>query len=336
MVGSVVLPLVLVAVSTVVLYIGSEWLEESSATLAGQYDLPPVVQGSVVTAAGSSFPEFASVVVAAFAGSFDLGVGAIVGSAVFNVLVIPALSVLFAASGINATRTLVHKETLFYMLSVVALFLTFALGLIYNPTGDALTGELTRPLVLVPLAVYVLYLFLQWQDSTDRGSAVAVDETTSVAGQWGTFLLGLVVILGAVWVLVEAVLELGAILDIPDFLWGVTVVAAATSLPDSIVSIQAAGKKRDVASIANVLGSNTFDLLVVIPAGILIVGGKPVDFAVAAPMMGALVGATVVLFVTLRTDLLLSEREAYALLGCYGLFLFWVVGEALGLLPVLP
>jgi cation:H+ antiporter len=335
MVESLVLPGVLVVVSTVAIFVGSEWLEEASAKLAAHYDLPPVVQGGIVAAAGSSFPEFASVVFAALAGSFDLGVGAIVGSAVFNVLVIPAFSVLLSPGSIDSTRTLVHKETLFYMLAVVILFLTFALALIYNPVDGSLAGELTRPLVLVPLASYGLYLFLQWQDSVDRGSTVETG-TASLRRQWALLLLGLLVILGAVFVLVEAVLDLGETFGVSDFLWGATVVAAATSLPDAIVSVQAAGKKRDVTSISNVLGSNTFDLLVVIPAGVLIVGTEPIDFAVTAPMMGALVAATVVLFVTLRTGLVLSGREAYVLLGCYVLFVGWIVGEAAGVLSVLP
>ena len=335
MVESLALSVGLLVVSTVAIFIGSEWLESASARLAGHYDLPPVVQGGIVAAAGSSFPEFASVVFAALAGSFGLGVGAIVGSAVFNVLVVPALAVLLSPGQINATRTLVHKETLFYMLAVVVLFLTFALALVYNPTDGELTGTLTRPLVLAPLAVYVLYLFLQWQDSVERHSTVsgAVD---SVARQWGLLVLGLVVIAGAVWLLVEAVLELGESFGVSEFLWGVTVVAAATSLPDALVSIQAAEKQRDVASIANVLGSNTFDLLVVIPAGVLIVGAEPVDFGVTAPMMGALVAATVALFVTLRTGLALTRREALLLVVSYGLFLLWVVAEAVGLLSVLP
>lgn len=335
MVESLALPLVLVGLSTVAILVGSEWLEEASARLSAHYDLPPVVQGGIVAAAGSSFPEFASVVFAALAGSFGLGIGAIVGSAVFNVLVIPALAVLLSPGDVDSTRTLVHKETLFYMLAVVVLFLTFALALVYNPTGDSLTGNLTRPIVLVPLAVYGLYLFLQWQDTVDRGSPMTAG-VGSVRRQWAMLLLGLLVILGAVWLLVEAVLELGEAFGVSDFLWGVTIVAAATSLPDAVVSIQAADKKRDVASIANVLGSNTFDLLVVIPAGILIVGAEPVDFGVTAPMMGALVGATVALFVTLRTGLVLTTREAYALLVFYGVFLVWVVGEAAGLLSVLP
>jgi cation:H+ antiporter len=321
-------------VTTGAIWLGSGWLEEASSKLATHYGLPPVVQGGIVAAAGSSFPELASVVFAALAGSFGLGVGAIVGSAIFNVLVIPALAVLLSPGDLDATRTLVHKETLFYMLAIAVLFLAFAFALIYNPTDARLSGRLTRPLVLVPLAAYGLYLFLQWQDTVDYQ-----DTSTSeirVLKQWGLLIAGLALILVAVERLVEAVLVLGEAAGVPDFLWGVTIVAAATSLPDALVSVQAASQRRDVASIANVVGSNTFDLLVVIPVGVLLTGTATVQFGIAAPMMGCLVAATTLLFVTLRTGLVLSTREAYLLLVAYAAFVAWIIAEATGVVTLLP
>ncbi|MFC6721366.1 sodium:calcium antiporter [Halobacteriaceae archaeon SHR40] len=330
---------VVIILATAALWVGSDWLEGASERLAIYYELPPVVQGGIIAAVGSSFPELASVVFAALAGSFGLGVGAIVGSAIFNVLVIPALAVLISGRSIDATRTLVHKETLFYLLAVLVLFLTFALALIYNPVGGSLqgslSGRLTRPLMLLPLLVYILYLFLQWQDTVDY-TAPASKESINPLKQWGWLVAGLLVIVVAVERLVHAVIIIGDAAGTPDFLWGVVIVAAATSLPDTLVSVQAAGSERDVASIANVVGSNTFDLLVVIPIGVLLTGAATVNFSITAPMMGCLVGATVLLFVTLRTGLALTKREAYLLLVAYGLFVGWVLAEALLLVDLLP
>ncbi len=327
--------ILVVLITTAGIWIGSGWLEEASAKLSTYYDLPPVVQGGVIAAAGSSFPELASVVFAALAGSFGLGVGAIIGSAIFNVLIIPALAVIVPGTNIKSTRTLVHKETLFYLLSVLVLFLTFALALIYYPVSGSLSGELTRTLVLFPLAVYVLYLFLQWQDTSDY-SGKAETSSISPMKQWGLLIAGLLVILVAVERLVHAVIVLGDAAGTSDFLWGVTIVAAATSVPDALVSIQAADKDRDVASIANVVGSNTFDLLVVLPVGVLLTGAAVVNFAIAAPMMGVLVLATILLFVTLRTELALTRREAYVLLIAYTVFAGWILAEALALVNLLP
>lgn len=325
----------IILLATAVIWIGSRWLEEASATLALYYSLPPVVQGGIIAAVGSSFPELASVIFAALAGSFDLGVGAVVGSAIFNILVIPGLAVVLSPGPIDSTRTLVHKDTLFYVLSVVVLFLIFALAVVFNPQSNGQVGSLTRTLVLGPLAIYGLYLFLQWQDTRDYQPRAEVSDVRA-GRQWALLIGGLVLILVAVHQLVEAVLVLGEMADSSDFLWGVIVIAAATSLPDAVVSVRAASKHRDVASISNVVGSNTFDLLVVIPVGVLLTGTASVNFGVAAPMMTCLLAVTVLLFVMLRTDLVLSQREAYVLLLTYGLFVLWVGAEALRVVTVLP
>ena len=134
---SPIIDVILVVVATGVIWLGSGWLEASAERLSTYYGLPAVVQGSVVVAVGSSFPELASVVVAGLAGASDLGVGAIVGSAVFNVLVIPALSGLFSDADLEASRTIVYKEAQFYMIAVSAVIITFALAVIYVPIPGA-------------------------------------------------------------------------------------------------------------------------------------------------------------------------------------------------------
>ncbi|MFB6176548.1 MAG: sodium:calcium antiporter [Halobaculum sp.] len=323
--------LLVVLVTTGMIWFGSGWLERSAEHLSAYYGLPAVVQGSIVVAVGSSFPELASVVVTALSGSFGMGVGAVVGSAIFNILIIPSLSGIATDESLDANRTVVYKEAQFYMLAVSALTITFALAVIYFPIdgGGALDGSMTRPLALIPLLLYGLYLFIQWQDvgdheSDDSGSDVAV------LPEWGRLAVGLLVILVAVELLVGAVEGLNATFGIPEFLAGVTILAAATSLPDALVSVRAARGGKGITSLGNVLGSNTFDLLVAIPLGVLIVGSSPVSFTVAAPMMGILTVATILLFTVLRTGLTLTNAESYGLLAAYALFVGWVVGETVG------
>jgi cation:H+ antiporter len=324
-------------VATGVVWVGSGWLERAADHLSAHYGLPAVVQGSVVVAVGSSFPELASVVLTALSGSFAMGVGAIVGSAIFNVLVIPAASGLAADGTVDADRTVVYKEAQFYMLAVSALVITFALAVIYVPVpgpapGDTLDGLVTRPLALLPLALYGLYLFIQWQDVTEHESGDRPE--IAVAREWGLLAAGLAAILVGVELLVGSLTVLNAAFGIPEFLAGVTVLAAATSLPDALVSVRTARAGKGVTSLSNVLGSNTFDLLVAIPVGVLIVGSAPVSFSVAAPMFGVLTLATVLLFTVLRTDLSLTDAEAYLLLASYLVFLAWVVGETAGVVDL--
>ncbi|SDY04882.1 sodium:calcium antiporter [Halobellus clavatus] len=321
----------LIIVATAFIWLGSGWLERSAERLSAYYGLPAVVQGSIVVAIGSSFPELSSVVFAALAGVFDMGVGAIVGSAIFNILVIPALSGLVSDQPLETNRTLVYKEAQFYMIAVSVIVITFALAVIYVPVsgGPPLVGQLTRPLALLPLALYGLYIFIQWQDVSDHDGE-RIDDGVPVVRRWLMLAGGLLVILLAVEQMVGSVESLSHTFGVPDFLAGVTVLAAATSLPDLLVSVRSARDGNSVTSVANVLGSNTFDLLVAIPIGVLIVGTIPIDFATAVPMLGVLTLATVLLFGVLRTDLSLTDGEAALLALSYLLFVAWVVAETLG------
>ncbi|AGB36658.1 sodium:calcium antiporter [Natronococcus occultus] len=332
----VVLLLGLAAVATGVVWKGSVWLEDAADRLAVGYGVPPVVQGAVIAAVGSSMPELVSVLLATLVhGEFELGVGAIVGSAVFNLLVIPGLAVLVGSGEMETSRKLVYKEALFYMLAVAVLLLTFSLAVIYYPLeGAGLQGEVTRWLALFPLALYGLYVFTQYLDATE--DAIAADRSVNRRRTWLWFGAGLVVIVVGVEGLVRAAIGLGDAFGTPAFLWGMIVVAAGSSVPDVFVSIAAARANRPSVSLANVLGSNVFDLLVAVPAGVLVAGSLAITFAHIVPMMAFLVLATVVFFAIARTDMLLSEREAWLLLGSYGIFVGWLVLESLGLSNVVP
>ncbi|GAA0229823.1 sodium:calcium antiporter [Haladaptatus pallidirubidus] len=329
--------LVVLAVgSTAVVWKGSNMLERASKRLSAYYDLPPIVQGAIVVAVGSSFPELSSVVVSTwFHGEFDLGVSAVVGSAIFNLLVIPALSGIFS-DGVEADRSVVYKEAQFYMIAVSVLIITFALAVIYYPVPDVrLGGTVTWQLALIPIAFYCVYIFTQYQDTQDHDADEAPEDINPLR-EWGLLLASLLVIAVAVEGLVEAAIGFGDLFDTPSFIWGLTVIAAGTSLPDTLVSVRAAREDEGVTSLANVFGSNVFDLLVAVPTGVLIAGSANIDFAVTVPMMGFLTLATIVVFGFLRTELTLTKGESWGLLGVYGLFLVWMLLETAGVTNLVP
>ena len=332
---------VLVAiVATGVVWRGSGLLERSSDRLAAYYRLPDIVQGAVVAAVGSSFPELSTTVISTLIhGEFELGVAAIVGSALFNILVIPALAGLVSREPLQANRDLVYKEAQFYMIAVAVLTLTFSFAVIYQPlpssTEGVIRGEMTRWLALLPVALYGLYLFVQYQDSLDHKTDTD-DRNIRPGREWCLLAVSLVVIVIGVEGLVRAAINFGTLFGTPSFLWGITVVAAGTSIPDAFVSIRAARSGRGIVSIANVLGSNTFDLLVCIPAGVLIAGTAAINFSITAPMMAALTAATVLLFLMMRTKMILSRWECVVLLVVYAVFVVWISAETFGVLDWVP
>jgi cation:H+ antiporter len=326
-------------IATGILWKGSDWLEHSSEGLSIYYELPDIVQGALVVAIGSSFPELATVVLSTILhGEFDLGVAAIVGSAIFNILVIPAAAGLVSKDPLESNRDLVYKEAQFYIISVAVLIITFSFAAIFNPISakeGIILGEMDRFLALLPLLLYGFYIFIQYQDTMDY---VSERDTSTInpLKEWGMLIGSLAVILIGVELLVQSAIKFGDILGTPSFLWGISVVAAGTSIPDAFVSIKKAQKGDPITSMANVLGSNIFDLLVCIPAGVLIAGATVINFSVAAPLMGALTLGTLLLFSFLRTDMILDRWESMALIFCYLLFLLWMGLENFGVIDSIP
>jgi cation:H+ antiporter len=329
----------LAIVSTAVVWKGSEWLEGSSEKLSAYYELPPLVQGAVILAVGSSFPELSTAVLSTLIhGKFELGVAAIVGSALFNVLMIPALAGLWSEEKLVSTRDLVYKEVQFYIISIAALLLMFSFAVIYNPVGGPdgpIAGKVTRGLVLFPLGLYLFYVYLQYQDTMEHKSEKP-PEAMSVPKQFGVLLLGLLIILVGVEGLVRAAIGFGDVFGTPSFLWGITVVAAGTSVPDAFVSVRAARAGNAVTSVANVVGSNVFDLLVCIPAGVLVAGTAVVNYSVSAPMMGVLTVATLIVFLVMRSQMVITTREAWGLIVIYLVFVLWISVETFGAVDLLP
>jgi len=97
-----------------------------------------------------------------------------------------------------------------------------------------------------------------------------------------------------------------------------------------------ARKGEGVVSLANVLGSNSFDLLIAVPAGVLIAGTLAFQFDIAMPLVVFLGLATVLLFVQIRTGLVLSKPESISLLVLYGVFIVWMILEQVDVMSILP
>jgi cation:H+ antiporter len=339
--GPILISLAAMVISTPLIWWGTNLLDKSIEELSEAYRVPEIVKGAILKAVGSSFPEFMSVILATIVhGDFVLGVASIVGSAIFNIAVIPGGAALVSLNqGLRVTRDVVNKDCLFYALAVASLFLIFAMALIYTPTGEPLVGELNRLHAVALLLLYVLYVFLQWLDVAEsrqeNAEGLHEDRHVNLAKALGTLFLSLVLITIGVEGLLYAAVEFGHAYNIPPFLWGMTFLAAITSLPDAALSIKDAMRGFDDSSIANVVGSNIFDLLVCIPAGILIAGTAPIHFGHATPMMGSLILITLLLFCMLRTGFTLSKSEGLVLLVSYALFCVWMLTETVGLTNVL-
>ncbi len=311
-------------------------LERSAGKLSAHYRLPAAVHGAVVVAIGSSFPELSSAVLATLIhGEFELGLSTIVGSAIFNILVIPGMATLLARKRLTAEKLMVYKDAQFYMVAVAVLLLVFSLAVIYNPVeGTEIRGKMTPWIAAIPMGMYLLYIFIQQQEVSEQRPERASKQ--SPAKNWFVLILSLMLVVASVEGLVASALYFAEEWDIPSFFWGLTMISIVTSLPDTFVSVSLARKGEDIASISNVLGSNIFDLLVAIPLGVILAGGAIINFSVAIPLMGVLTLATIILFTTLRTSLELSRREGLVLLSAYVILVGGLVAESFNYIDLLP
>ncbi|MFB6240321.1 MAG: calcium/sodium antiporter [Gemmatimonadota bacterium] len=272
--------LLLLATGATALAVGADWLVSGCSRLAGDLGVPPVVTGLTVVAFGTSAPELVVSVDAAWRGQPGLAVGNVMGSTVANVGLIVGLSALIAPVAVH--RRLVTREgplVVAVLAAVVALFWNASLSrlealalvacfLLY--AGFLLRWTLRRELgALVPSdpeEVTPGALFTEPGDGPTGAEEVGTGESGSVnrLAEAGKVLAGLGgLLLGADW-LVEAASALARGLGVSEAVVGATVVAVGTSLPE-LASSAAAGLRGlgDVA-VGNVLGSNVFNLTLVL------------------------------------------------------------------------
>lgn len=331
-------------VGTALLWIACSRLEEATHRLAQGYGIPDAVKGSILLAISSSMPELITVMLAfPVHRDFELGLSAIIGSAIFNILVIPAFSVYARRRPLKANRELVYREAQFYLVSVAVLMLVLSLSVIYGnipstlrPDGRRMfTGEFTPRLAGFPLLLYGLYLFIQFEEVKRQRHDHPRRGGINVLKEWAILLGCIVLILIGVELLLRVAITLGNALGTPTFLWGMTIVAAATSLPDTFVSVRASVLGRTESSVSNVFGSNVFDLLVAVPLGVMLTGAIAINFTQIVPMMTFLVVATVVMLIFMLRDMELSMGESHVMMVLYTGFGVWMTLEAFGMTNVL-
>jgi cation:H+ antiporter len=306
--------------ATLGIWFFSALLSSGTEAIGKRFRIKPSVRGATLDATASSFPEFCTVVFALLAGSFEAGIGTVAGSALFNILVIPAASV-FAAGALKIRQEVIRRDGFLYLAVVVALVLAIWLGPRVDE-GGRVWHELPLWTGLVAIAVYVGYvvhLVLQARHDTvpepsertqqfsPRGIAVKVAVGIAGVGVTTHFLVNSVLVLFRGWGFSEAIA-------------GVTVLAAATSLPDTLLSVYAARRGDADGAVSNALGSNSFDVLICLGLPIFIMGGVRVDWATSWPILVFLLGSTVVSITFLLTELTLTRREAGVMGTIYSVF----------------
>lgn len=285
-----------IVLSCAALGVGSVWLVDSAARLAKRLGISELVIGLTVVAFGTSAPEFAASVNAACRGLEGISIGNVVGSNIFNIGFILGGCALVAS--ITTSKQLVQRDGLLLVLVTVALLAFLA------------NAWLSRWEGIVMVAILIGYLVFLGRQREPIGD----EEIPSGPAKWydvPLLIVGLVLVAGGGYFLVESALAL-AETRLSQWVIGVTIVAAGTSLPEFVISLVAVIKKHHGISAGNLVGSNLFNTL-----GVLGVAGaiRPMGVDPAAIVsIWILLGLTIVAVVFLRTGLRLSRWEGAVLI----------------------
>jgi cation:H+ antiporter len=294
---SILPDVLLIAISTVLLWKGSEWLVDSAVRIARKLHMPDLAIGLTIVAMGTSAPEFAVTINAAIRGLPNISVSNVVGSNIFNLGFI--LGGVAAIRTIKTTPTLVWRDGLF-LLAVSAVLVFFLRDLTFAP-HEAVT-------LLIGLVVYIAYLF--WKkgpvEERETGEPFAWTDIP-------LFLLGVTTVVAGGHLLVWGAVSLARGFGISEWAIGVTLVAAGTSAPEFAISLVAAVKGRYSISAGNLIGSDLFNLL-----GVLGLAGtlRPLTIdAAGLQSLYVLVGMILLVVVFMRTGYRVSRLEGIALIG---------------------
>lgn len=316
--------IVAIIAASVIIYFASTRLGDALHIIGGRFRMPGSVRGATFDAIASSSPEFVSSVIAALLFlSFDVGVGVIVGSALFNILVIPGVLAWRSKDGVKLDPKAVLRDGIWYILVVLALM--FALA---SPTLAWWIGGI----LVLAYVLYLLHLYVVWLgDRTIDQNQQEPDDRT-----WGglmfTVVWTLVFVVGGTYLLLEfGVNDLADSLNIKGFFVAVIIAAAATSLPDVILSMRSQDKGDDAGGISNAFGSNVFDILIGIGLPVFIIGlSKPIHIDLAAEwdtLVFLLFGSMFAIgWIAMRKGLRKSDGALF--LGIYGLFVAYVAMKA--------
>ncbi|HJM33232.1 MAG: calcium/sodium antiporter [Candidatus Marinimicrobia bacterium] len=257
---TIILDFILVLVSIIMLWKGAEWLVDSAAEIAHTLHVSDLVIGLTVVAFGTSAPEFAVTISAAFSGQSEISIGNVIGSNIFNLgFILGGTAVI---RPISTSPKLFNRDGLYLLISTSIIFFMF-FGLDGWTPNDAYSKTEGGFLFLM-LIGYILYLFLKKEP---------VEETHPHSATWLSyiyFIVGLISIVAGGHLMVTHASNVARYLGVSDWIIAVTIVAAGTSAPELATSITAALKGRHGIALGNLIGSDLFNLLGVLGlAGII-------------------------------------------------------------------
>ncbi len=283
---------ILFAVGFVLLLKGASWLVDGASSLAKKLGISSLVVGLTVVALGTSAPELVVNIFASIRGSADLAIGNVLGSNIFNILVILGVSAVIYP--LLVQRSTIWKEI---PLSLLAAIMVWVLASDAFLDGDGAFSGLTRIDGIVLLAFFVIFLYYTASIAKAPEAKGMRIKEFGIPQSFLFILMGFAgLVVGGTWI-VDGAVEIARALGASETLIGLTIVAAGTSLPELATSAVAARKKNADIAVGNIVGSNIFNIFFILGISAMI---NPLPFHIASNAdIGMVILASVLLFVAL-------------------------------------
>ena len=312
----------------VLLVVGANALVSGASKLALSFGLSPLVIGLTVVAFGTSAPELAVSTGAVLSGQGDVAVGNVVGSNIFNILVVLGLSALIVPLAVHVQ---VIRQEMPIMIGAAMLFMVFSL--------DGVVSLFEGAVMLASLVAYTAFLVIQARRTpADVASQGAPEKALPVGwrSKWYVqvwlVLVGLgMLVLGAAWLVDSAVIFARA-LGLSELIIGLTIIAIGTSLPEVAASLAAAFKgDRDMA-VGNVIGSCVFNIFGCVGLGGIAAGtaGLPIAPAVLNFDLWVMLAAFVACLPVFISGREIARWEGGLFVGYYVAYVSYLILSAQG------
>lgn len=253
-----ILNVLFILVGIVLVLWGADRLTDGAVAVAEKMKMPQIVIGLTIVAMGTSMPEFCVSLVSALKGTTDLAVGNIVGSNIFNTLLIVGVSAWVAPMTI--LKSTVRKDIPFALFASVILLVMCLDGNISGLDAGIL-------FVLFLVFMYVTLKGAKTNDDDTTAKTDSIEDNKKPMATWLSIvwiIVGLACLIGGSNLFVEGATKVAEHIGVSEAVIGLTIVAGGTSLPELATSVVSARKGNSGIAIGNVLGSNVFNILAIL------------------------------------------------------------------------
>ena len=297
-------------IGVILLYKGSDILVDGTVKTALQLGISALIISVLLVGFGTSAPEFAISVGAAAQGESDISLGNIIGSCIANLMLVLGISAIIEP--IDVSKGIIRRELPIMLAATVVLIVSSFLGLLddYRIVGGIL--------FLILFAVFV-WFFIRCA----RNERIKIEKSKN-GKTWRhiiCILLGIVGVVIGAYLLIESSTTIAKLLHVSDFVIAMSMVAIGTSLPELVVSAMAAYKGESDVAVGNVLGSNVFNMLMILGFAALFV---PLRAVSEMDNMLILMAVSFLMVPIVYTKNKISRLEGAIMLIIYAIFMLYI------------